>query len=87
MNLPADRIRSQLMLARKFETGAKLDAKVAELLADAMVEARLTGGDATEAVMIGRFGFTRDELTKHGTAAKDAATARWVASNAVDVAA
>lgn len=83
MFLPSDRIRHQLNLRRKEpETDAR-NEQIADLLAEALIEARRTG-EATEQVMTARFGFTRDELLHYGTAAKDMATDRWARLNAVE---
>ena len=74
---PEDEIRFCLIDARKAAESPARDALISSLLARAMIEAR--GEDcATEAVLADRFGFTADELARHGRAARDKATIQWL---------
>jgi hypothetical protein len=77
-----DTIRFHLIAARG-KPAAERDRRIPELMADALVDARKLG-DATERTLMERYGFTRDEIRKHETAAKDQATERWAATNLVD---
>lgn len=71
-----DLIRSDLLTARKKLSGAAFDAKLVELMTNALVDARRTN-DGTTSVLTSRYGFTSTEIEKHAQAAIDAATLRW----------
>jgi hypothetical protein len=74
----ADEIRFCLIRSRARPESPDRDALTNALLARAMIEARRDDDGATETTLIERFGFTAEELRRHGEAARDKATVEWL---------